>query len=54
MVKLSYLLELRVVFLLMSFVGILPNLNSWLSIIDHHIVPEVEQVVQQTHTKLGR
>ena len=49
MVKLSYLLELRVVFLLMSFVGLLPNLNSCLSIIDHHIVPKVERPAADTH-----
>ena len=49
MVKLSYLLELRVVFLLMSFVGLLPNLNSCLSIIDHHVVPEVERPAAHTH-----
>ena len=49
MVKLSYLLELRVVFLLMSFVGLLPNLNSCLSIIDHHVVPKVERPAAYTH-----
>ena len=49
MMKLSYLLELRVVFLLMSFVGLLPNLNSCLSIIDHHVVPKVERPAAHTH-----
>ena len=49
MVKLSYLLELRVVFLLMRFVGLLPNLNSCLSIIDHHVVPKVERPAAHTH-----
>ena len=49
MVKLSYLLELRVVFLLMSFVGLLPNLNSCLSIIDHHVVPKVKRSTAHTY-----